>query len=79
MSVHILKITPKYYSDIIHGYKTFEIRNNDRDFKEGDELNLQEYDNGTYTGKSVEVKVIGVMRNYPGVHPDYVVMYIRKK
>lgn len=44
LKIHYLKIMPKYYDSLKHGYKPFEIRKNDRDFKVGDILTLQEYD-----------------------------------
>lgn len=76
--IHHLKIEPKYYSDIKEGYKTFEIRFNDRDFKENDILNLREFADENFTGNFIEVKAISVIKNYPGVKEDYVLMYIEK-
>ena len=64
--------------NIKEGYKTFEIRFNDRDFKEGDVLQLQEFENNNYTLESIYVEVIAVLKDYPGVKEDYVLMYIEK-
>ena len=36
MKVHELKIKMEYYLEVQKGTKTFELRQNDRDFKEGD-------------------------------------------
>lgn len=47
--IHELKIKPQYYEDIKIGIKTFEIRKNDREFKLGDILILNEYDSGAGT------------------------------
>jgi len=41
---HKLKVWPEYYKELLTGRKTFEIRNNDRDFKIGDVLVLKEFD-----------------------------------
>ena len=41
---HELKTWQMYFQEVKRGYKTFEIRVNDRDFKEGDILVLKEYD-----------------------------------
>lgn len=51
---HELKILPKYYDEIIQGKKDFEIRENDRDFKEEDIVILKEFIDGNYTGKYIK-------------------------
>lgn len=43
-NVHELKIWPQYYSRVANGSKTFEIRNNDRDYQSGDKVILREWD-----------------------------------
>lgn len=50
---HALKTWPYYFVPVLHGIKTFEIRKNDRDFKEGDQLLLREWDprSEDYTGR----------------------------
>ncbi|WP_404997450.1 DUF3850 domain-containing protein [Enterococcus faecalis] len=51
---HKLKIDIKYFKAILSGKKNFEIRNNDRDFKVGDTVVLQEITNDRiYTGREV--------------------------
>ncbi len=52
-TMHDLKCWPEFFDDILSGKKSFEIRKNDRDFKEGDILFLREYDPETkiYTGR----------------------------
>ena len=47
---HKLKTLPEFYQQVVSGNKTFEARKNDRDFKIGDVLHLQEWD-GSYTGQ----------------------------
>ncbi len=42
--VHYLKCKKQYFLDVISGVKTFEVRKNDKDFKVGDILVLQEID-----------------------------------
>lgn len=41
---HELKIWPQYYNRVKDGSKTFEIRENDRGFQQGDSVLLREYD-----------------------------------
>lgn len=57
MRRHELKILPKWYEDVESSKKNFEIRRNDRDFKVGDTLILQEYEEGSYTGRQITRKI----------------------
>jgi len=55
---HNLKIANEYFEAVNEGLKTFEIRNNDRNFKVEDIVNLEEIDeNKEYTGRKVTVKI----------------------
>ena len=56
LTIHELKILPKYYKDVVSGVKNFELRRDDRDYKWGDVLRLEEWD-GDFTGEST-IKVI---------------------
>lgn len=51
--IHKLKCWSDYFKQILSGWKTFELRKNDRDFHKGDILILQEWNNETknYTGR----------------------------
>lgn len=42
--VHQLKTWPMYFTALRQGSKTFELRENDRQFKVGDTLQLREFD-----------------------------------
>lgn len=64
--IHQLKILPNYFEEVITGRKTFELRLNDRLFKEGDFLALNEWDkNGFYTGRSCIVYVDYILDDAP--------------
>lgn len=57
--IHDLKILPEYFEAVINNKKTFEIRKDDRNYKVGDCINLQEYNKEIgYTGESVVVRVL---------------------
>ena len=62
-----IKCHPPFFAAIVSGEKTFEVRKNDRNYKSGDKLLIQEYhpENG-YTGKEWE----GII-TYLLDHPDY--------
>lgn len=50
--IHNIKCEPESFSDIEYGLKNFEIRKNDRDYRQGDYVVLREYD-GEYTGRTL--------------------------
>ena len=56
---HELKCWPEYFEQILTGYKTFEVRKNDRDYKVGDELFLREWDylKMEYTGRELKMLI----------------------
>lgn len=57
--VHHLKTWPSYFAAVVDGRKRFELRTNDRDFRQGDVLVLQEFDPifGSLTGVETTVAV----------------------
>jgi hypothetical protein len=64
---HALKTIPAFFADIASGKKQFEVRKNDRNFKAGDKILLQEYDpEKGYTGQEWEGSITYLMDN-----PDY--------
>ena len=75
--IHELKIQTEYFEAVISGKKGFEVRLNDRDFKEGDYLALNEYKNGKHTGRSCMVYVDYILAGFIGVSDNYVVMSIK--
>lgn len=83
--LHQLKIDSKYFSKIVKGEKTFEVRKNDRDFHKGDYLGLNEITDHACdsqgerkeTGNFVLVKVLDVFSDPDYVKGGYVIMSIR--
>ena len=76
--IHALKIDPEYYEAIQNGKKRFEIRRNDRNFRVGDYLALNELDDTRtkYTGRSLIVKVTYMLSNENYLQPGFVAMGI---
>lgn len=81
--VHDLKVWPEYFAALADGRKTFEVRKNDRGFKEGDTLRLREWSpfpvtgGGDYTGREVTRRVGYILKGGSfGVPDDFVVMAI---
>lgn len=74
---HYLKIKSIYLDEIINEKKLFEVRKNDRNFKAGDILVLQAYDNEKYLGKEIEVQITYILDKFEGLKDGYVVLGIK--
>jgi len=77
---HYLKTWSEYYKEVETGTKTFEVRKNDRNFKTGDTLILQEFlkNEQILTGKELKFKVIYIIHGGAfGLEEGYVVMGIK--
>ena len=59
--VHKLKTLPKYFFLVWTGEKPFEVRKDDRNYRIGDELLLQEFYNGEYTGNECKRKITYIL------------------
>lgn len=78
--VHELKCWPEYYSKIVSGEKTFEVRRDDRGFKVGDALLLMEWSPETgYSGNQLLFEVTYILPggNW-GIFEKHCVMAIRR-
>lgn len=74
---HRLKILPRYFNDIKTGVKKFELRKDNRNFKVGDILVLEEYENGEYTKNTITVKVSYKLKGGDyGLDKDYCILGI---
>lgn len=73
---HRLKIWPCFFDDVASGRKPFELRYNDRDFKVGDELLLQEWESGVYSGRETRKRVTYVLQDVQrfGLHHDAAIL-----
>lgn len=58
--VHYVKLAWQYYDAVEKREKNFEIRYNDRDYREGDWLVLREWDVGDYTGWEIVRRITHV-------------------
>ncbi len=85
MKRHELKTWPPYFQLMLDGLKRFEIRSDDRHFEVGDCLCLQEFEpdntwathpNGVFTGRTFEVKVDYILRDYHAIQRGFVVMSV---
>lgn len=77
--IHELKTLPIYFEKVIEGRKSFEVRKNDRNFKVGDMLALNEYDadKKEYTGNSCLVYVDYILKDENYCKNGFVIMAIK--
>ena len=70
------KILPKYFIEVQSGKKNFELRKDEDNIQEGDMLVLNEFNDGSSTGKSVIRRVTYVLRNVPedGLQEGYCII-----
>lgn len=75
-TTHNLKTWPEYFAAMKLGIKKFELRVNDRNFKVGDILRLEEWhpDVGEYTGRSMLVRVTFLIQGAFGLPDNTCVM-----
>ncbi|MFH1118606.1 MAG: DUF3850 domain-containing protein [Bacteroidota bacterium] len=81
MIIHELKCWPEFFTPIVDGRKTFDIRKCDRAFSPGDQLFLREYDpySKGYTGNEILVEVTYILFaiDFRGLEHGYCAMSIR--
>ena len=72
--VHDVKLGATFFDDVKTGRKTFELRKNDRGYKEGDTIVLHEYKDGTTTGRTIEKKIVYMLEDFTGLEDDYCIL-----
>lgn len=70
------KILPQYFQEVQSGKKNFELRKDEDNIQEGDILVLNEFNDGSSTGRSVIRRVTYVLRNVPeyGLQEGYCII-----
>ena len=74
---HELKIVASDYKDVISGKKSFELRKNDRRYKQGDSLKMLEFKDGKHTGRTIDADIIYMLEDYTGLTEGYCILGIR--
>ena len=72
--VHIIRLGASFFDDVCSGRKSFELRKNDRGYKQGDILEMMEFADGRNTGRSVRVLVTYILEDYTGLEDGYCIM-----
>lgn len=76
--VHRIKCVEPFFTDIDKELKTFELRKNDRDYRQHDFLELMQYIDGKETGKHIYAYVEYLLEGYEGIQPGYCIMGIER-
>ena len=76
MAQHNLKTVQPYFESLWLGEKNFECRKDDRGFKEGDLLVLEEYKPETkeYTNRKVCATISYILRHFEGLTREYCII-----
>lgn len=72
--VHDVKLGTTFFDDVKTGRKTFELRKNDRGYKEGDIIVLHEYKDGTTTGRTITKKIVYMLEDFTGLEDGYCIL-----
>jgi len=75
--IHELKCLPNFYSQVVNGFKTFEVRKDDRGFLHGDVIHLQEFSSGQYSGRSCILKITYILKDFEALVPGYVILGVK--
>lgn len=76
-TVHSLKCWPEYFQAILDGKKSFEVRKDDRGFRAGDILHLQEWSPETqsYCGRETARLIVYTLTGEDfGIREGFIVM-----
>lgn len=75
--VHYIRLEATYYDDVAAGIKPFELRKNDRDYKTGDILEMNEFKDGRNTGRVIRCRVTYMLEGYTGLTDGYCILGIK--
>lgn len=89
MKIHELKSWPEFFSALLDGTKTFDVRLDDRHYQVGDLLHIREFDDraGKYTGREIRRKVTYLLHGVgaggipplAGIYPRFVVLSLAEE
>lgn len=72
-----VKIVASYYEDVVSGKKSFELRKNNRGYKQGDSLKMLEFKDGKHTGRTIDADIIYMLEDYTELTEGYCILGIR--
>ena len=81
--IHVVKCKHTYFEQVVTGAKKFEVRNNDRNYQQGDVFIMQEIEDedgpAVYTGRFIVCKILYILENFEGLAPGFVAFTIDRE
>lgn len=74
---HIIRLAAMCFDDVASGKKSFELRKNDRGYKEGDVLELMEFKDGRNTGREIKADIIYMLEDCSGLEEGWCILGIK--
>lgn len=71
---HQIKLEEEFFDDAAAGRKSFELRKNDRNYKKGDVLEMEEVKDGKKTGRKCSKRIVYMMENFEGLEDGYCIL-----
>lgn len=71
---HQIKLKAEFFDDAAAGRKSFELRKNDRNYKKGDVLEMEEVKDGKKTGRKCSKRIVYMMENFEGLEDGYCIL-----
>lgn len=75
--VHQIRIGTTLFGVIFNREMPFVLYKNDKGFKEGDAIEMMEFTNGKYTGRSIKADVTYILEDFTGLVEGYCIMAIK--
>lgn len=75
--VYQIRMGTSLFEEVISCERTFELRKNDKNYKKGDILEMMEFKDGRYTGRTVRVLVTYILTEFTGLADGYCIMQIK--
>lgn len=76
---HKIKLGAEFFDDAVAGRKSFELRKNDRNYKEGDVLEMEEVKDGKKTGRKCSKRIVYMMENFEGLEDGLLILNFRSR
>lgn len=73
-NIHHVKLGETFFEDVKTGRKSFELRKNDRGYKQGDMIVFYEYKDGKYTPNLIKKKIVYVLQDFTGLEEGFCIL-----